>query len=70
MVPQPMAQACNARDPGESRCSVSPTAAQRGASLVEYALLLVLLALACLGAMTAFGQTLAGTYQRIAAAIP
>ncbi|MEM7141616.1 MAG: Flp family type IVb pilin [Actinomycetota bacterium] len=37
----------------------------RGASLVEYALLLALLALVCIAAMTALGGTTSGSYSEI-----
>ena len=42
-----------------------PTA-QRGASLVEYALLVALIALVCISAVTLFGTATAGQYSSVA----
>jgi Flp pilus assembly pilin Flp len=38
---------------------------EEGAGLVEYALLILLIALACIAAITGFGASLRGTYQFI-----
>lgn len=45
-------------------------AAKDGQGLVEYALILLLIAIALVGALTALGKDLDAAYQRIAAAIP
>ena len=42
---------------------------ERGASLVEYALLLALIAMVCLAAVTALGQTTSQQYSEIGSAI-
>ena len=42
---------------------------ERGANLVEYALLLVLIAVVCLAAVTALGSTTSGEYSEIDSAI-
>ena len=38
---------------------------ERGASLVEYALLLALLAVVCIAALTALGSTTSGTFSEM-----
>lgn len=41
------------------------SAAERGASLVEYALLVALIALVCISAVTLFGTVTAGQYSSV-----
>ena len=41
----------------------------RGASLVEYALLIALIAVVCIGAVTFFGSTDAGSFTKSASSI-
>jgi len=43
----------------------SPVASERGASLVEYALLVALIAVVCIGAVTFLGGQTAGSYSQI-----
>jgi pilus assembly protein Flp/PilA len=42
---------------------------EEGAGLAEYALLLVLIALACLGLLTTLGTTISGVFQRVVTAL-
>ncbi len=41
----------------------------RGASLVEYALLVALIAIVCIGALTALGGTTSGTFSEVTSMI-
>ena len=43
---------------------------ERGASLLEYALLLALIALVCIAAVTALGGTVSDSYSEIASGVP
>ena len=43
--------------------------AERGAGLAEYALLLLLIAIVCVGALTILGTTLSGTFNNIQATL-
>ena len=43
---------------------------QRGAGLVEYALLIALIALVCFGAVVFFGQSTSGQYSKITSQFP
>lgn len=49
--------------------SVRTPDAQRGASLVEYALLMALIAVVCFAAMQFFGSSLSGRYSGVASSL-
>ncbi len=49
--------------------SVRTPHAQRGASLVEYALLMALIAVVCFAAMQFFGSSLSGRYDSVSSSL-
>ncbi len=49
--------------------STEEVSAERGASLVEYALLLALIAVVCIAAVTALGGTTAVPYSEVASTL-
>ena len=49
--------------------SVRAPQSQRGASLVEYALLMALIAIVCFAAMQFFGSSLSGRYDSVSSSL-